>query len=176
MTFKEVPSFVKQLKGMEGIAPRALEFLILTACRSNEILGAQWDEIDLKERVWVLPAQRMKAGKEHRVPLSNRALEILQEMEVIRINNFIFPGMKRAMTPMTFRRVLSRLGLEGITVHGFRSSFRTWAAEQTDFPREICEMALAHTIKGQTEASYWRTDMLGKRRELMEACTKYCED
>jgi integrase len=153
-----------------------LEFAILTAARSGEVLGARWEEFDLDRAVWTLPARRMKAGREHRVPLSARALRILKMMEEDGRQTFVFPGqMKdRPLSVMALEMVLRRMKIEHATVHGFRSAFRDWAAESTNFANEVCEAALAHVIENKAEAAYRRTDLFEKRRKLMEAWASYC--
>jgi integrase len=152
----------------------ALEFLILTAARSGEVRGAKWSEIDFEGKRWIIPAARMKAKREHRVPLSTRAIEILENQKG-KSPDLIFPGRNGSQyTTSTLSVALHRLGYE-FTVHGFRSTFRDWAAEQTAFPREVCEAALAHAGgKDATEAAYFRSDLFEKRRELMEAWATYC--
>jgi integrase len=170
--YSDVPTFLAKLRERETIPARALEFLILTAGRSGEVLGATWDEIDIDAQVWVIPASRMKAGREHRVPLSARAMAILERMTVIRTGDLVFPGQRR-------RRPLSSAAMgalvTGATVHGFRSSFRDWAGEETSFPRELAEQALAHATGGAVELAYRRGDALEKRRALMEAWASFCE-
>lgn len=156
----------------------AFEFIVLTAARSGEVRGAQWSEIDFEEKRWIIPAERMKAKREHRVPLSPRAIEILKEQQKTHGKNasgLIFASDKdKPYSDMTFTMALRRLGYE-FTVHGFRSTFRDWAAEQTAFPREVCEAALAHvSAKDATEAAYFRSDLFEKRRQLMEAWATYC--
>ena len=168
MPFDDVPQFIDRLRGMEGVAPRALEFLILTAGRTGEVLGAKWDEIDLANRIWTVPATRMKAGREHRVPLTDRALAILADLQEIRTGEHVFPGLKRGrpLSNMAMQAVLRRMDVEA-TVHGFRSAFRDWAGERTHFPREIAEAALAHLVGDAVERAYRRGDALDKRRQLM---------
>jgi integrase len=170
MPFDEVPEFIDRLRGMEGVAPRALEFLILTAGRTGEVLGAKWDEIDLVNRIWTVPATRMKAGREHRVPLTDRALAILADLKEIRTSEYVFPGLKRGrpLSNMALEAVLRRMNVEA-TVHGFRSAFRDWAGERTHFPREIAEAALAHLVGDAVERAYRRGDALQKRGALMVA-------
>jgi integrase len=152
----------------------ALEFLILTAGRTSEVLRAEWAEVDLTTGIWTIPATRMKAGKEHRVPLSGQALDILKALHKTRLNGFAFPGLRRdsSLGSTTLIALIRRMGFE-VTIHGFRSSFRDWAGEQTDFPRELAEASLAHSI-GAVEAAYRRTDFLEKRRALMEMWGTYC--
>jgi integrase len=175
MPFADLPPFVRSLRAMQGLAPRALEFAILTAARSGEVLGARWDEIDLQVNVWTVPAQRMKAGKEHRVPLSDRGVGILKELHRVRTSDFVFPGLKRGrpLSNMALEAVLRRARI-GVTTHGFRSSFRDWAGDHTAFARDVVEAALAHAIENKTEAAYRRSDALEKRRKLMAAWAVYC--
>jgi integrase len=180
MAYVEVPAFMARLRERDGgIAARALAFAILTGCRTNEVLGATWDEIDLGSRVWTIPAARMKAGREHRVPLSEAAARLLEDMGRISVSEFVFPSLdKRSRGPlsnMALAMVLRRMGEGNSTVHGFRSAFRDWCGEETSFPREICEAALAHANRDKTEAAYRRGDALERRRRLMEAWTSYCE-
>jgi integrase len=153
----------------------AILFTVLTAARSGEVRGAAWSEIDFHGKRWVIPAERMKAGKEHRIPLSDRALEILRIMKkVTGKSDLVFPSDKnKQYSDMTFTMLIRRLG-HTFTIHGFRSTFRDWAAEQTAFPREVCEAALAHSTKDDTEAAYFRSDLFEKRRQLMEAWATYC--
>src|SRR5262249_52443478 len=144
----------------EGISARALEFAILTAARTGEVLGTRWCEIDLDRKIWIVPEVRMKAGREHRVPLSDAALSLLRSMrQHRREDDFVFPGPKvgRALSNMALLSVLGRLGCDELTVHGFRSTFRTWAAEATDFPHEVAEAALAHVVGNKVEAAYMRS-------------------
>jgi integrase len=171
MPYSDVPALVVQLRAYSGVASRALEFLILTAGRTGEVLEARWDEIDLATKVWTVPPQRMKAGCEHRVPLSSRALELLAEMQAIRMGDYVFPGLRRGrpLGVNALKQVLLRMKVEDATVHGFRSSFRDWAGEATAFPREVAEAALAHVVGDETERAYRRGDALEKRRKLMEA-------
>ena len=161
---------------MDGIGARALEFLILTATRTGEVIGARWDEINFLEKVWTVPAARMKAGREHRVPLSQRAVEIMLSMTEVRTGNFVFPGFRhdRSLSNMAMRMTARRAGIKH-TVHGFRSAFRDWAGERTNFAREIAEAALAHVVGDETERAYRRGDALEKRRAFMEAWAAFCE-
>jgi integrase len=176
LPYVEIEPFMAELRRQEGVAARALEFAILTAARTGEVIGAKWDEIDLGERLWMVPAERMKAGKEHRVPLSDAALAILEGMRKIRQGDHIFPGSKagRPISNMAMLMLLRRMGRGDLTAHGFRSSFRDWAAERTTFPAEVAEMALAHTVGVKVEAAYRRGDLLQKRRQLAEAWAKFC--
>jgi integrase len=176
MPFDEVPEFMVALREREGIAARALEFAILTAARSGEVFGASWDEFDLEARVWTIPAARMKAGREHRVPLSDRVVKILREMEQKRLGALVFPGTKpgRPLSVMALEMVLRRMKVD-VTVHGFRSAFRDWAGERTHFPREVAEAALAHLVGDAVERAYRRGDALEKRRKLMDAWESFLE-
>jgi integrase len=176
LPYTELADFISALRGQEGIAAPALEFTILTAARTAEIIGARWDEIDFHEKVWVVPGARMKAGREHRVPLSTAALAILETMKKFRESDFVFPGGKKSkpLSNMAMLKVLERMGRDDLTAHGFRSTFRDWAAECTNFPREVVEMALAHTIENKVEAAYRRGDLFQKRRQLMEAWARFC--
>jgi integrase len=176
MPYAEVPSFMARLRAREGIAAKALEFGILTAARSGEVLGARWSEIDLEAKVWTVPATRIKAGREHRVPLSPQALAILETMRTVRVSEFVFPGYRheRPLGDMALHMVLKRMEVP-FTVHGFRSSFRDWCGEATSFPREVAEAALAHVVGDETERAYRRGDALEKRRKLMDAWAAYCE-
>jgi integrase len=175
LPYDELADFMTTLQGEDGMAPRALEFLILTAARTGEIIGTRWDEVDLEEKIWTVPGERMKAGREHRVPLSRAALLVLNQMHEIRERDFVFPGGKKGkpLSNMAMLAVLHRMGRDDITAHGFRSTFRDWAAERTNFPREVVEMALAHTIENKVEAAYRRGDLFEKRRQLMEAWARF---
>jgi integrase len=171
--YRGIPAFIQALHKDDSVAARGLEFLILCASRSAEVTGATWAEIDLKEATWTVPAERMKAKHAHRVALSTAALDLLRERHGDP-DAYVFTGPAGRLSPMAFRRVLARLGHGGMTVHGFRSSFRTWASEQTSYPREICERALAHTVGSKTEQAYERSDQITKRRKLMEQWARYC--
>jgi integrase len=176
MSYVDVPSFMGNLHARKGTAARALEFAILTAARSGEVLRARWVEFNLDRAVWTIPAMRMKAGREHRVPLSRGALRIVKAMQEERAGDFVFPGEKpgKPLSVMALEMVLRRMQIEGATVHGFRSAFRDWAAECTNFTNEVCEAALAHVIENKAEAAYRRGDLFDKRRKLMEAWSAYC--
>jgi integrase len=171
-----VPAFVADLQTRQATAALALEFAILTAARSGEVLGARLTEFDLERAVWTIPATRMKAGREHRVPLSRRALKVVKAMHKVRDGDFVFPGQKPAkpLSAMALEMVLRRMKIDGVTVHGFRSAFRDWSAERTNFTNEVCEAALAHVIENKAEAAYRRGDLFDKRRKLMEAWAVYC--
>jgi integrase len=175
MPFTDVPAFVAELRQREAVAAMALEFCILNASRSGEVLGARWDEINRETRTWTIPAERMKAGREHRVPLTDRALAILDRAETIRSSEYVFPGQKRGrpLSIMAMEMQLRRMKVP-VTVHGFRSSFRDWAGECTNVPREIAEMALAHVVGDATERAYRRGDALEKRRTLLEEWSQFC--
>ncbi len=172
----EMPAFMANLQVRETTAALALEFAILTAARSSEVLGARWDEFDLNRAVWTVPSQRMKSGREHRVPLSQRALKIVKVMHEARDGDFVFPGQKpdKPLSATALLVLLRRMKIESATVHGFRSTFRDWAAESTNFPNEVCEAALAHVIENKAEAAYRRGDLFDKRRKLMDAWAVYC--
>jgi integrase len=176
LPYTEIGEFMDELRRQEGIAARALEAVIFTAARTSEIIGARWDEIEFEAKLWTIPATRMKAGKEHRVPLAEPMLAILESMKTIRLGDFVFPGGKagKPLSNMAMAMVVRRLGRGDLTVHGFRSTFRDWAAECTNFPREVAEMALAHTLSDKVEAAYRRGDLFEKRRQLMEAWAKHC--
>jgi integrase len=171
MPFGDVPALVLKLRQSEGMGAKALEFLILCASRSGEVLGARWPEIDMASKVWTVPAERMKAGREHRVPLTARALEILQPLYEGRTSELVFPGIRKdaPMSSMTLAKALKTAGAGGFTVHGFRSSFRDWAGEATEFPDSLAEHALAHVVGDATVRAYRRGDALDRRRTMMEA-------
>jgi integrase len=175
--FSRVPSFIETLRNSSSgeMAKLAFEFLILTASRTSEVLGAEWAEIDLEEQVWTVPPERIKTGRQHRVPLSPRCIEILRlAAEHSAGTQYVFPGRSKdkPFSNMVFLKALERMNLD-VTAHGFRSSFRDWASEQTNFSREVCEMALAHAIESRVEAAYRRGDLFEKRRELMAAWSEY---
>ena len=178
LPYAELPDFMVALRGQGGIAARALEFTILTAARTGEAIGATWDEISVAEKVWVMPGTRMKAGKEHRVPLSNPVLAILNEMKSTGSagEGFLFHGAKpgKPLSNTAMIAVLRRMGRGDLTVHGFRSSFRDWVAERTKFPGEVAEMALAHAVGNRVEAAYRRSDLFERRRRIMAEWAKFC--
>lgn len=175
LPYTELPDFLVKLRLEDGVAARALEFVILTAARTGEAIGATWREIDLREKIWSVPASRMKASRDHRVPLSARASQILKAMQEIAEGEFVFPGgrARRPLSNMAMLQTLRRMGRGDLTVHGFRSTFRDWAAERTGYPAEVAEMALAHTITDKVEAAYRRGDLFSKRRRLMADWAKY---
>lgn len=181
LSYELVPAFVQRLRAREAIAARALEFLILTASRSGEVTGAIWSEFDLKAAVWTIPGDRMKAGREHRVPLSPRAIALLKEAQAVRedasADAVVFPSVRKglALSNMAFRQLLDRMGETGFVPHGFRSSFRDWCGECTSHPREVAEAALAHIIGNSVEQAYRRGDALEKRRKLMDEWAEYIE-
>lgn len=175
LPFGEVGPFLTELQKIEGNGAQALVFAILTACRSGEVRGATWEEIDQKNAIWIIPAERMKAKKEHRVALNDEAMAVLMATREDKRNGLVFPNSKGGMlSDMTLTAALRRMGRSDITAHGFRSTFRDWAAERTDFPREVAEMALAHTIQNKVEAAYRRGDLFEKRRLLMREWGKFC--
>ena len=177
LPYAELAAFMAALRQQEGVGARALEFAILTAARTGEVIGARWDEINVAERLWIVPADRMKAGKEHRAPLSDAALAIVERMAAIRQGDHLFPGGKteRPISNMAMLMLLRRMGRDDLTAHGFRSTFRDWAAEATNFPAEVAEMALAHTVGDKLEAAYRRGDLFEKRREIMAAWANFIE-
>jgi integrase len=173
--YEDVPALVAHLQGMIGVRPRALEFTILTACRTSEVLGARHSEFDLANRLWTVPAARMKGGRPHVVPLSDRAAEIVTSM--LRTGgDFVFAGRKPGtrLSDTMMLHCLQQTLQVGATVHGFRSSFRDWAGDCTDHPRDVVEAALAHAVENRTEAAYRRMTALAKRRELMNAWSEFC--
>jgi integrase len=176
LPFGEIAGFMVALRAQEGVAARALEFAILTAARSGEVLGARWSEIDMAERLWTIPASRMKNGKEHRVPLSDAAIAVVDQMAAVRLNDYVFPGLKKGQpaSANTMFYALRHMNRGDLTAHGFRSTFRDWAAERTNFPREVAELALAHTVGDATERAYQRGDLFAKRAQLMEAWAGFC--
>ena len=184
LPYAELPTFIADLRDRPGMGARALEFTILTAARTGEVIGARWSEIDLVEKVWMVPAERMKAGREHRVPLTDTAIAVLDAVRPLAPQHNgepdpaapVFPGPRRAlpMSNMAMTSALRRMGRAELTVHGFRSAFRDWAAERTAFPREVAEMALAHAIGDKVEAAYRRGDLFEKRRQLMDSWERYC--
>jgi integrase len=184
LPYDEVAAFLADLRTREGMAAHALEFAILTAARTGEALGARWGEINLAERVWAIPAGRMKAGREHRVPLSQAVLAVLDRVQPLALMRDgkpdpeapVFPGPRRALplSDMAMLMLLRRMGRDDLTAHGFRSTFSDWAAERTAFPREVVEMALGHAVENRVEAAYRRGDLFDKRRHLMEAWARFC--
>ena len=182
LPFEKVPGFIAELRGRDAVAAMALEFAIYSAARSGEVRDATWGEIDLAAKVWTVPANRMKAGREHRVPLSARAVAILEKARDLSSGEpeaVVFPGIKSgsSLSDAAFDRLLKRMGFKSgeLTPHGFRSSFRDWAGEASTFPRELAEAALAHVVGDATERAYRRGDALEKRRKMMDAWARFCE-
>lgn len=175
MPYQDVPRFMVKLGSVDSMSARALELIILTACRSNEALGATWDEIDLQARTWAIPAERMKAGYAHTIPLCDRVIALLKSLPRVKDNPFVFPGARfgRPVSAQAVYNTTKLHGGEAITIHGFRSSYRDWAADKTNAQREVIEMGLAHVVAKGSEASYWRGDVLEKRRTLMEKWASY---
>jgi integrase len=177
MPWVAVPEFVRSLRGRDAMAARALEFAILTAVRTGEVLGAQWLEIDLSRKIWTIAPLRTKAGRPHRVPLVDRACAILEEVAQARSGEFIFPGRQpgHRLSSMSMDMLLRRMAVDDCTVHGFRTSFKVWATEATTFANEISEAALGHVVGDRAKQAYRRTDVLERRRELMEAWAAFLE-
>lgn len=175
MPYKDVPAFMRRLRHTESVSARALEFCVLNASRTGEVLGARWDEIDLASRVWTIPPARMKAGRQHTVPLSSAAIRILREMAEIRTGEYVFPSRApgKCLAHDGLAGALRREGIKNYTVHGFRSSFRDWAGNETSAPRDVAEAALAHQVGSEVERAYRRSDALEKRRALMEQWADY---
>jgi integrase len=175
LPYAEIPAFMAALRKRDGVAARALEFTILTAARTGEVVGARWDEIDLTARTWTVPGNRMKAGREHRVPLSDEAVKMLKALPREKNNPYVFVGLRAGgLSNMAMAAVLRRMDCVDITVHGFRSTFRDWAAESTAFPNHVVEMALAHTVGNKVEAAYRRGDLLAKRQRLAADWARFC--
>ena len=177
LPYAQLPGFLAELRRREGSAARGLEFAILTAARTGEVIGATWNEIDLAQAVWTVPANRIKGGVEHRVPLSPAALALLRVLPTEEGNPHLFVGPRSGgLSNAALNSVLQRMERTNITVHGFRSTFRDWAAEQTNYPREVAERALAHKLRDRTEAAYERTDHFNKRRRLINEWAKFCSN
>jgi integrase len=176
LPYDDIGAFMVELRQQNGVAARALEFAVLTAARTGEVTGARWTEINLAERLWTVSGERMKAGKEHRVPLSDAAMAIVEQMKAIRSGDCVFPGGRRGqpLSGMAMLALIRRMGRGDVTVHGFRSSFRDWCAERTNFASEIAEMALAHVVGNKVEAAYRRGDLFEKRRQLADAWARFC--
>jgi integrase len=180
LPYKEVPIFIKSLRSIntEQRSPLAFEFLILTATRTSEVINAKWDEINLKDKTWTIPDFRMKNKRTHRIPLQPRSIEILKEAQKLSEgSSYIFSNSRtgKPLSNMAFLMLLRTMKLD-ITTHGFRSSFRDWASERTNIPRDVCESALAHSLKDKTEAAYKRTDLFDKRRELMDLWSRFATE
>jgi integrase len=176
LPYAEIGAFMADLGKREGITARALEFAILTAARSGEVRGATWEEIDMDAKVWTIPAERMKAGREHRVPLSDTAMKLLEALPRYAGNGFVFPSSKTGgMTSDTaLMAVLRRMGRSDLTVHGFRSTFGDWAGEKTDYQYEVRQQAIAHKLPDKADGAYFRSDLFVKRKGLMEDWARYC--
>jgi integrase len=174
LPYEGLPDFMAALRNKDDVAPQALQFLIYTAARTGEVIQATWDEINFDKKLWSIPAARMKAKRAHTVPLTDTAIAILKKMQTAQTSAYIFPGPSgdKPLSTGGMERVLDRMGVK-VTVHGFRSTFRTWAAEQTTFPPAVCEMALAHDLRTDVEASYQRSDLLDKRRKLMTTWERF---
>lgn len=177
MDYNRLPFFMLVLDAEDSRAARCLQFLILTACRSAEAMGARWDEIDMINRVWTIPAERMKGGEEHQVPLSEEAIQVLKDTGTRNRSELVFPGPRTStlLADNALRRLMKKLG-ENCTPHGFRSTFRTWADEKTAFPHEVCEISLAHVVGTATSRRYVRGNQLEKRRPLMAKWAKFAMD
>lgn len=175
LPYGELPDFMVALRARTATSARALEFAVLTAARTGEVIGARWDEIDLQAKAWTVSAERMKAGREHRVPLSAAALAVLECMQKVRQNDYVFAGERHTtLSNTSMLMLLRRMCRSDLTAHGFRSTFRTWAAERTSFPREVVEAALAHVVGDATEQAYQRSNLFDKRRRLMDAWAEFC--
>lgn len=177
LPYQQIHAFIENVKGQPGQAAKALEFLILTASRTGEVIGAMWSEFDLPNATWTIPAERMKMNREHRVPLTASALDILSAMQGVRQGDYVFANRQgdKPISNMAMLELLKRMQRKDITVHGFRSTFRDWAAHETNIPREIAEAALAHDTRNPTEAAYQRGDLFNKRRQLMQDWEIYCK-
>ena len=177
LPYDDLGDFMAALSEQEGIAALGLELLILTAARTGEIIKARWSEFDLDAATWIIPADRMKAGKEHRVPLSEPALDVLARLKEVAQNDFILPGHrpKNGLSNMAFLQLLKRMGRNDLTAHGFRSTFKDWATERTNYPNEVSEMALAHSVGNKVEAAYRRGDLYEKRVRIMRDWGEYCK-
>ena len=176
LPYSGIGSFMEHLRGQQGEAARSLEFIILTAARTGEATGATWDEIDLGGTTWTVPADRIKAGKAHRVPLSAPTVALLKRQAEVRQGEWVFSGRKRGrpLSNNAILALLERMGCSDLTTHGFRSTFRDWTAERTNYPREVAEMALAHAVGDKVEAAYRRGDLFDKRRRLMNDWARFC--
>jgi integrase len=174
LAYTELGAFMAKLRQQSGLTARAMELLILTATRTTECIAARWSEFDLDNKIWTIPAERIKAGREHRIPLSPASVTLLRQLAEANVNEFVFPGRPgKPLSHAALRMLLRRMNRSDLTVHGFRSTFRDWAAEQTNYSREVAEMALSHAIGDKVEAAYRRGDLLEKRRRLMEAWASY---
>jgi integrase len=175
LPYRDIPGFMTALRARDGLSARALELAVLTATRASEVVGVRWDEVDFDQRTWTISAARMKSGKEHKIPLSTRAAELLRGLHAVRSSAFVFPGRPgKGISTAAMLKTLAAMGRSDLTVHGFRSSFRDWAAEQTSYASEVVEKALAHAISNAVEAAYRRGDLFEKRARLMTAWGDYC--
>jgi integrase len=176
LPYREIPIFMAGLRDRQSISARCLEFTILTAARTGEAIAAKWDEINLAEKILVVPGARMKSGREHRIPLAPRALEIIRDLRERRESEYLFPGQRNGqpLSNMAMLKMLALLGRDGVTTHGFRSTFKDWARDCTNFPNEVSEAALAHVVGDKTEAAYARGDLFAKRAKLMAAWDAFC--
>jgi len=176
MPYEKVPVFMKTLRSVKSVPAYALEFTILTAARTNETLGAKWNEIDWDNKVWDIPAERMKAKQEHQVPLSDRMFDVLSKAKQYKNSEYVFPGARKGkpLSNMSMAMLLRRIETERCTVHGFRSTFRDWCGDKTNFSREVAEAALAHKVGNKVEQAYRRRQALDKRRSLMDEWASYC--
>lgn len=176
MAYQELPEFMPRLRSMEALAARALELLILTATRTSEVLNAKWSEFDIESAKWVIPAERMKMKLSHEIPLSEPALKLVSALQEVRCSEYLFPGQRptKPLSNMSMNMMLRRMKAEGITVHGFRSTFRDWCGDKTDYSREVAEAALAHKVGNSVELAYRRGSAFEKRKELMKNWGEYC--
>ena len=176
LPYDDIGGFMDNLGKQDGVSARGLGFLILTAARTGEVIKATWDEIDFEKAIWTIPAERMKGDKEHRVPLSSAALDVLTGLKETAVNDFVFPGMRHntSLSNMAFLQLLKRMDRHDLTAHGFRSTFRDWAAERTGYPNEVAEMALAHAVGDRVEAAYRRGDLFDKRVRIMADWAVFC--
>lgn len=174
MRWEDVPAFYADLAGLRAISAKALMLTCLTGARTGEVLGMTWDELDLEARIWTCPAERMKGGEAHRVPLTDEMLAVIEPLKAMR-SKYVFEGQKRhkPLSNMSMLMLLRRMEIQGVTVHGFRSTFRVWAAEVPGAPREVAEMSISHKVGSKVERAYARSDLLERRRELMEAWSDY---
>ncbi|NRB17759.1 MAG: site-specific integrase, partial [Rhodobacteraceae bacterium] len=174
MDWQEIPAFYADLNTRKAMAAKALMFTCLTGSRTGEALGLRWEEIDFEERLWTCPPERMKTGEAHRVPLTDEMLAVIEPLKEMR-SDFVFEGQKRhkQLSNMSMLMLLRRMNVEGFTVHGFRSTFRDWASEVANAPREVAEKSLAHSIGSEVERAYARSDLLDKRRDLMKAWSHF---
>jgi integrase len=174
LPYSQIPAFMEALRERDAVAARALEFTILTAARTVYTLGATWREVNLTTKTWIIPKERMQAATEHKIPLCDRAVEIVKEMAAIEFSDFIFAGVRGGLSDMAMLRVLARLCRSDLTVSGFRSTFRNWAAERTTYPNQVVQTALARHVSDKVEATYRRRDLFVKRARLMNDWAEYC--